>query len=70
MEQKKVSKLGWKCYLTKSCSILFKLSHFLDKVSDKNTQKFQLNPTTFYWIKFSSNDYDIFLKNCEANKVS
>ena len=37
---KKVSKLGRKFYLTKSCSIWFKLWQFLDKVSGKNILKF------------------------------
>ena len=49
--KKKVSKLGWKFYLIKSCSIEFKLSYFLDKVSGKNMLRFQLNRTTFYLKK-------------------
>ena len=46
-ESKKVSKFRWKIYLTKSCQIWLKLSHFLDKASGKNMQTFQPNRTTF-----------------------
>ena len=35
----KVSKFGWKFYLTKGCPILFKHWHFLDKVSGKSVFK-------------------------------
>ena len=66
-------KLGWKCYLIKSCLILFKLWYFLDKVLVKNMIQFQLNWTTFYKIKFStesgsSNDYDTFFKKLWSKK--
>ena len=44
----KVSKIWWKFHATKSCSILFKLRIFLNKVSGKNMLKFQSNRTIFY----------------------
>ena len=38
--KKKVSKFGWKFYLTKGSPILLKFWHFLDKVSGNNVLKF------------------------------
>ena len=54
---KKVSKFRRKFYLVKSCSIWFKLWHFLNKVFGKNMWKFQQNQTTFYEIIFCSENY-------------
>ena len=45
---KKVSKLGRKSYLTKSCLNLPKLGKNFDKVSGKNVAKFEQFLTTFY----------------------
>ena len=72
---KKGSKFWWKFYLTKSCQIFIKLWYYLCKVFGRNMWKFQQNRTTFYKIKFcsengSNNIFDTFLKNCEAKKVS
>ena len=39
-DAKKISKFGWKFYLTKGCPILFKLWNFLDKVPGNNKLKF------------------------------
>ena len=46
---KKVSRFWWKFYFTKSCPILYKLWHFLIKVSGKNIQKLQQNRKTFLY---------------------
>ena len=52
--KKKVSKFRRKFYLVKSCSIWFKLWHFLNKVFGKNMLRFQIIRTTFNKIKFCS----------------
>ena len=52
MYQKKSIKIRIKILFNKKCPIEFKFSHFLDKIFGKNMSRFQLNPTTFYKIKF------------------
>ena len=50
--KKKVSKFGWKYYLTKSSLIWLKPPHFLNKVSSKNMVRFQLI-RTIQWMSLS-----------------